>query len=388
MSIDEKGKKKTVGVDVLGDPQKEEKTKETSVQTYTKKSVFDFMEFDKIEDNMIVQKNGKRFVMVVECQGINYDLMSGIERTGVEEGFMQFLNSLRYPIQLYIQTRTINLESSLQTYKQRLDNVKLELERKENEYKRNKESGQYTEEELAKQNLEVVRLKNLYEYGKDIVYYTETMSSNKNVLRKNYYVVIPYYVETTDGTQLLDKEEIRNMAFSELYTRAQSVASVLAACDVSCTLLDSYGLIDLLYASYNRDESEVYGINRAVQAGYDELYSTAPDILDKKMRAIDAKIEEKAYELATEVVKEAREDLAKEREIQRKEKKLQDLIEAMAISLVQENAQYIGKETAEIAKEKIDKRKTNDVGASIGRPKKGDGVNVKKEAKRAKRVAS
>ena len=49
-------------------------------QLYNIQSVFNFMEFDKIEDNMIVQKNGKRFLMVVKCQGINFDLMSSIEK--------------------------------------------------------------------------------------------------------------------------------------------------------------------------------------------------------------------------------------------------------------------------------------------------------------------
>ena len=44
-------------------------------QLYNVQSVFNFMEFDKIEDNMIVQKDGKRFLMVIKCQGINYDLM-------------------------------------------------------------------------------------------------------------------------------------------------------------------------------------------------------------------------------------------------------------------------------------------------------------------------
>ena len=29
------------------------------------------------------------------------------EKIGVEEGFVQFLNTLRYPIQLYTQTRTV-----------------------------------------------------------------------------------------------------------------------------------------------------------------------------------------------------------------------------------------------------------------------------------------
>ena len=52
-------------------PVSKEKTK-----TFTVNSIFDFMEFDKIEDNMIIQKNGMRYVMVFECQGINYDLMS------------------------------------------------------------------------------------------------------------------------------------------------------------------------------------------------------------------------------------------------------------------------------------------------------------------------
>ena len=56
---------------------KEIKTKSVStVQSYNKESIFKFMDFDKIEDNMIVQKNGKRFLMVLGCQGVNYDLMS------------------------------------------------------------------------------------------------------------------------------------------------------------------------------------------------------------------------------------------------------------------------------------------------------------------------
>ena len=69
-------------------------------QLYNVQSVFNFMEFDKIEDNMIIQKDGKRFLMVIKCQGINYDLMSGVEKSSVEQGFIQFLNTLRNPIQI------------------------------------------------------------------------------------------------------------------------------------------------------------------------------------------------------------------------------------------------------------------------------------------------
>ena len=83
------------------------------------------MEFDTVTDNMIVQKNGSKYLMVVECQGINYDLMSGVEKTSVEESFVQFLNTLRYPIQIYIQTRSINLESSLVVYREKVKEVEM-----------------------------------------------------------------------------------------------------------------------------------------------------------------------------------------------------------------------------------------------------------------------
>ena len=66
------------------------KSKTLAPQNYTKESIFKFMEFDKIDDNMILQKGGKRFLMVIECQGINYDLMSGLEKNSVEQGFLQF----------------------------------------------------------------------------------------------------------------------------------------------------------------------------------------------------------------------------------------------------------------------------------------------------------
>ena len=91
--------------------------------SYTKQSILDFMQFDKIEDNMIIQKKGRRYLMVVECQGINYDLMSKAEKIGVEEGFQQFLNTLRHPIQIYIQTRTVNLENSISTYKEKVKEI-------------------------------------------------------------------------------------------------------------------------------------------------------------------------------------------------------------------------------------------------------------------------
>lgn len=325
----------------------------TKVATeYTKKSIFKFMQFDKIEDNMIVQDNKQKYLMVIECEGINYDLMSQMEKTAVEAGFVQFLNTLRYPIQLYTQTRTINISESIQNYKNRLEETKKELDNKQQEYNRFLKNENYNENQAEMLKRELMRMKHLYEYGQDVVDSIQKTSQNKNVLRKHYYIVVPYY-SSEIGTDLMDEEEKQSMIFSELYTRAQSLIRALFACEMKCKILNSEELVELLYVAYNRDESETYSVERAIRAGYNELYATAPDVLDKRMKAIDKQIEEKATELAKETIDEVR--LEKERKIKKKEENFEELVRQMAEALVKENEKYVGKDVAEKAVKKIKK---------------------------------
>lgn len=351
--------------------------KEKKAKTFAVESVMDFMEFDKVEDNMIVAKNGAKYIMVVECQGINYDLMSEIEKNAVEEGFVQFLNTIRYPIQIYVQTRTINLENSIQTYKDRVKQIEDNFQRQEQRYREMRSSGRYTKEQLDSAYYELTKQRNLTEYGKDIIFSTERMSLNKNVLNQKYYIIVPYYPEEL-GQNDFDKQEIQNLAFSELYTRAQSVIRTLAACDVNGKILTSNELVDLLYVAYNRDEQEVYGLDKALRAGYDELYSTAPDILDKKMRALDNQIEQEAFKKANEKVIEAQS--AKEKALQRKENNMDNLIDNLAKIIIEQNANNIGHDIAQDAINSIneDKAKAKENKVKEG----GTEDNVKEKTKR------
>ena len=324
-------------------------------KTFGVESVFDFMEFDKVEDNMIIQKDGNKYIMLVECQGINYDLMSEVEKNAVEEGFIQFLNTIRHPIQIYTQTRTINLEGSIQTYKNKVKEIEDRLTKQEMNYKEMVASQRYSKEQLDKAYYELVKQRNLSEYGKDIIYTTERMSLNKNVLNKKYYIVVPYYPEDL-GQNNFDKEEIKNLAFSELYTRSQSILRTLFVCGITGKILTSNELVDLLYVAYNRDESEAYGLDKALKAGYDELYSTAPDVLDKKMREIDRQIEKQAFDKANQKVYEAKSD--KQKKLEQKQESMDDLIDQMAKLIIEQNSASIGKDVAQMAKEKIDVEKT------------------------------
>ena len=354
-------------------------TKNQKSKTFAVESVMDFMEFDKVEDNMIMQKNGSKYIMVIECQGINYDLMSAVEKNSVEEGFIQFLNTIRHPIQIYVQTRTINLESSLQTYKDRVKEIEDNLQRQEMKYKEMASSGNYSKEQLNQAYYELTKQRNLAEYGKDIIYSTERMSLNKNVLNQKYYIVVPYYSEEL-GQNNFDKEEIKNLAFSELYTRCQSIIRTLAACEVNGKILTSNELVDLLYVAYNRDEQETYGVDKALRAGYDELYSTAPDVLDKKMRALDAKIEEEAFNKANEKVIEAQS--AKERALRRKENNIDNLIAQMAEVIVEQNRAMEGNDVANDAISKIRNEKNNKKEKEEKNEEGGTEDNVKETKKR------
>lgn len=349
-------------------PKKEKKTKDnlsrantkTSTQkstaiSYNKQSIYSFMEFDKIEDNMIVRKNGNKFLMVIECQGVNYDLMSGLEKNSVEQGFIQFLNTLRYPIQIYVQTRTVNLESGIIKYKDRINAIRDRLQKKQMEYAR-KEAMGYSPVELNKAKLEVTREQNLYEYGVDLVNNTERMSLNKNILRKHYYIIIDYVPEDIN-TSDYGKDEITGMAFSELYTKAQAIISALAVCNVNGKILDSNGLAELLYIAYNRDDAEIYDLEKALNAGYDELYSTGEDVLQKRMKELDEKIERDAQQLANESLREAMAETEEQKKVREKEEQMDELIKQMAQIIIDENQELVGSEVAEKAKEKVTKQK-------------------------------
>lgn len=351
----------------------EGKTKTRKYKDYKIESIMDFMEFDTVVDNMISQKDGMRYIMVVECQGINYDLMSEAEKNSVEEGFIQFLNTLRHPVQIYTQTRTINLDSSIQTYKEKIKELQYALEKQEMQYNQMVRSESYTQEQLNKAYFELTKQKNLYEYGKDIIFNTEKMSLNKNVLNKKYYVVIPYFVEEL-GDNKFDKEEQRNLAFSELYTRAQSVVRTLGVCGINGKVMSSNELVELLYMAYNRDEAEVYGLDKALKAGYDELYSTAPDVVDKQMRLLDREIEQEALTKAKAKVTEARSE--KQKALQEKKNNKRDLIDELAKLIIEENSQILGQDIAQSAIEKIEEKEEEG----------GTKENVKEKTKRTRKT--
>lgn len=316
--------------------------KESIKAKLPKEDVKKFMEFEDIEDDMIIQENGKRFVMVLKCTGINYDLMSEPEMLAVEEGFGNFLNTLKYPIQLYVQARSLNLEEGINVYRDRLQGLKGEYDKYLNAVNQAKKNSRVTEEQKSQMDFEVKKKRILLDYGADIVGYIEKMSMNRNILQRRYYVVVSYHTSELGLTTSFSREEARDVAYSELYTRCRSIQAALVPCGIDSTILKSEDLAELLYIAYNKDEADTYNLRKAIENGYYRLYSSAEDVQEKKRKALDKEIQEKAIQEAEEALQNAMKGLSSkyrpaiENDITEEEKK-SDAIKAEAMQIIIDN---------------------------------------------------
>lgn len=343
-------------------------------ENYQKESVYDFMDFEAIEDNMIVRKNGTRFVMVVKCTGSNYDLASEDEKLAIESGFVKFLNSLKFPIQIYIQARKFNIDNSILEYKEKLKKLAIEAERAKSNYEFVRRTPNVSENDIKNAYMEVKRTSNVYEYARDVVQNTERVRTNKNILKKEHYVVITYSpLEDLASPDMYDKEELKDKAFSELYIRCQSIIRVLNACDVNGKILNSIELAELLYVAYNREQYEVYGIDKILNSQYNQLYVTAEDVLDKKMKRLDEKVEIDAINHATEILTRVKSE--KEKELQEREENINKMVRKMTEMILEQNKSRIEEDVLQRAKQVLEKENA----------KEEEGDNEKEKTKRVKR---
>lgn len=342
---------------ILNGSSDDDKPKETIGSDFGKfqgvlslESMNDFIEFDEIVDNMIVRKNRSQYVMVIQCNGVNYDLMSADEKMGVEEGFVQFLNTLRFPIQLYVQSRTLNLKNIINEYKTRVATVTDDIRKVDQRLRQAIATG--NKPMIEKLEFEKRRKNSILEYGQNITEYVERMSSNKNILQQKTYVILSYYtVEIGGNVSNYSKDEINNICFSELYTRSQNIISSLGTSQVTGRILNSEELAELLFVAYNRDDSELYQINTMLDSQYDRLYSTGKDVLEKRQEKLDEEINIAAIDLTTDSILKA--DKRRQEEERKREMEKSQKIREKALNLLNQYEDQLDPRIFDMATEEI-----------------------------------
>jgi type IV secretory pathway VirB4 component len=203
-------------------------------------STQNMLQIAEIRDGIVIMNDGS-FRSVVMARSINFDLMSQQEREGVESGYQAFLNSLYFPIQIFMRSQKIDIRP----YIEKLDKIR----------------GEHDNMLLALMM-------------EDYINYIGDLSQQANIMDKKFYIVIPHFPKAdvqkaitqsknffTGITGLFNKKQSQvtinekdlEDAKIELRNRVQAVLGGLMQCGVQALPLDTQELIELYYDVYNPD---------------------------------------------------------------------------------------------------------------------------------------
>lgn len=198
----------------------------------------------EVRDGIVIMNDGT-FRAVVMCKSINFDLMSPQEREAVEYSYQGFLNSLYFPIQIFVRSQRVDIRP----YLERLGKIRKEQD--------NMLLGLLMDDYLA---------------------FLADIAQQTNIMDKRFYVVIAYpdadqslrnsFKQSTNffsgitellsgsgdknGQVVIDESRLEN-AKTELKNRVQAVMQGLMQAGVQSLPLDTQELIELFYNAYNPD---------------------------------------------------------------------------------------------------------------------------------------
>lgn len=170
--------------------------------------------------------------VVLMLSSINFALKSEEEKTAIIGSYQSFLNSLAYPIQIYVKSRKLHLDGYLASL----------------------------DKQLAKQTNELLRLQT--SQYKDFI---GELLEYASIMEKRFFVIVPFYpsgvgVEKEGFIKgLFSGKPVVDTSFetqkTELMARVDQVITGLTGIGVRCVALNTEELIELYYTVYNPDTS-------------------------------------------------------------------------------------------------------------------------------------
>lgn len=195
----------------------------------TKAPTQQFVPIKDIRDNVVIKRNGE-MLMVVLASSVNFALKSLDEQRAILQQFQNFLNTLDFSLQIYVQSRQLNIEPYLEI----LHGLN------------------------QKQDNDLMRIQ-LQEYISFITKFTDEY----DVMSKSFFVVIPYSPTKLNVSKGFSKflggsssaTSSTSQQFEEhrlqLEQRAAMVVQGLAGVGVRTMTLQKDDLVELYYHLYN-----------------------------------------------------------------------------------------------------------------------------------------
>lgn len=195
------------------------------------------LQIAEIRDGLVIMHDGS-FRAIIMVQSINFDLMSIQEKENTEYAYSNFLNSLYFDIQIYVNSSIIDMTP----YTQKLKKISNEHE-----------------------NMLLAVMMD------DYIEFISGLTDQVNVMDKKFYIIIPYY-KTIDSIAIkkssksifstifgqkdsvvtIDEKTLQE-AKGELSNRVATVMDGLIECGVKSIPLNTPELIELYYDMYNPD---------------------------------------------------------------------------------------------------------------------------------------
>ena len=238
------------------------------------------------EDPSLIVKDNNEYAGILEVYGVNYNLLSSRERLTLEEVFQSMINGIDYPVQLFIQSRRIDIENYRNIYNNRLDELADRLKQERN--KLSLQLGKGDQEEIFDIENNIFRLENQIEYGKQVIEFIDNFASYSSILEKRYYIVIPY----TYTGDIEDENEKFVTAYNTIANRANSVITALSRGNISGKMLNGLEISELLYVSYNKKDSNKYKFDRAIRTGFNNHIVTSRPVEYKKLEHKEKELED------------------------------------------------------------------------------------------------
>jgi type IV secretory pathway VirB4 component len=198
------------------------------------------LQIAEIRDGIVIMNDGS-FRSVLMVKSINFDLMSPEEREAVEYSYQGFLNSLYFPIQIFIRSQKVDIRP----YLEKLDKIRSEHD-----------------------NMLLALLM------EDYIQFLAITAQQTNIMDKKFYVVIPYFpiadvqkaitqsknffsglvsMFNSKEQRVVINEADLAKAKDELRNRVQAALAGLQQCGIQGLPLDTQELIELYYDGYNPD---------------------------------------------------------------------------------------------------------------------------------------
>lgn len=227
----------------------------------------------EVRDGIVIMNDGS-YRAVVMCKSINFDLMSPQEREAVEFSYQGFLNSLYFPVQIFVRSQKVDLRP----YLEKLAKIRSEQD--------NMLLGLLME---------------------DYVNFLADLAQQTNIMDKKFYIIISYPDPNEDVKSSLKQstgffsgvaemfnpkkvphividESLLENAKTELKNRVQAVMQGLHQCGIQSLPLDTQELIELYYDAYNPDTA-----TRQQLKNFDDM--TAPVITQGQGDAIQPNLD-------------------------------------------------------------------------------------------------